>query len=167
MNSSDFAALNNFVGRAALGLYGDEYPPKEYTPKELFSKCIPSDRRGTILQWLQDAAGTGHAFEFAGRTCLIDGVPIPFRSPRPFALAWIVMAARQYELGAIKADWFPADGRSLAQSVRNAATTAERHSHALASVMRSFRLLAGEFVITAPDVPIRCISPPLVRAVLA
>jgi hypothetical protein len=160
MNSSDFDALYRFVGETTILAAGDP-------GKRLLLKCIPPDRREAILLWLQDAAGAGHTFDFDGRICRINGVPIPYRSPRPLALAWLVMAARQYELGAIEAAWFPASAHSLAQAVRRTAGTVERYSPLLAGILRSFRHSKGEFIITAPDVPIRCISPALARAVLA
>lgn len=160
MNSSDAAALYRLVGELTV------LPPGDPS-KRLLLKCIPLERREAILLLLQDAAGAGHTFEFAGRTCLIDGVPIPFRSPRPCALAWLVMAARQCELGPIRSEWMPASGHSLAQAVRHAASKIERYSPPLAAVMRSFNHRAGEFIITDPDVTIRCISPALARAVLA
>jgi hypothetical protein len=157
MNSSDFKALYRFVGEATI-------LPADDPGKRLLLKCIPSERREAILRWLQDAAGAGHTFEFAGRSCLIDGVSIPFRSPRPLALVWFVMAARQYGLGSIRSEWMSASGHSLAQAVRRAANTVERYSPLLANVMRRFRHVNGEFILTPPDVPFRCISPALVRA---
>jgi hypothetical protein len=160
MNATDFGALYRFVGETTV-------LPSDDPGKRLLLKCIPHGRREAILLWLQDAARAGETFEFNGRICRVNGVPIPYRSPRPLALAWIVMAARQYGLGAIKTAWFPASGHSLAQAVRRSAGTVERYSPPLAGILRSFRHSNGEFIIQARDVPIRCISPTLARAVLA
>lgn len=108
-----------------------------------------------------------HRFELAGRECRIDGVPIPSRG-KGLPLAWMVLAARQYGLNGLRADWiFQSDSatRCALQALGRAGADAERVSPPLAAAIRKIGTRKGMLVLKSPPVGIVCTSPRLAQAV--
>ncbi|MDT3669521.1 MAG: hypothetical protein ROZ37_04200 [Aromatoleum sp.] len=113
---------------------------------------------------LGEAAGMSPTvFEFAGRECLVDGVPIPSQC-KGLPIAWLVLTAHQYRLGAVELGWI-FDGRrapgSAVQTLRRAADDAGRVSPALGAAIRSIGTERGKFVVKGDVRGIVCTSPKL------
>lgn len=102
-------------------------------------------------------------FEFAGRQCLVDGVPIPAKG-KGLPLAWLVLAAHQHRLGAVELAWLFDGNRPAASAVQafdRAADAAERYSPTLAGAIRSIGTERGWLVVKGKADGIICTSPRL------
>lgn len=103
-------------------------------------------------------------FELAGRVCLLDGEPILRRHAKALSLAWVVLAAEQYRLGAVRPEWVY-DGahadRSAVSRIRAVADQVERKSLTLASALRSIGIDRGYLVSKGNANAILCTSPAL------
>lgn len=116
--------------------------------------------------WQRSLVSAPTVFEFAGRECLIDGVPIP-SSSKGMPLAWFVIASHQHRLGTPMLEWFFQGTRasgSAVQTLRRAADDVERHSEKVAAAIRGIGTCRGALVIKGRVDGITCTSPMLARA---
>ncbi|QLQ01736.1 MAG: hypothetical protein HZY77_01485 [Thiobacillus sp.] len=106
-------------------------------------------------------------FELADGVCLVDGVPVHYRS-RGVPIAWLVLAAHRHRTGLGRVEWFypgTSGHRCAVQALRRAADELERVSVRLASVIRSIGTHDGTLVVRGDAGAIECVSPTLARAV--